>query len=615
MFQVETYLAFIDGEMPVQLDRCRKATAFLDPEQKSDPMKDRSRKLFAMLASWIQECPAGAKLSRGIRNQNGFELWRLLWREFQPENHSKSLIWRKTLLSPKFPAREAEFSSALQEWEADLDRYEAEYGQEKAISDEDKRAVVITEAPAALRQHLAMHTGTLSDYHAVRDVVVSYLQAKRTWVPSAAYAGSPARRDLNAMEIAQVGDGGKPNPHKGKNKTHRSRFRWLRGSRRISCPSTEPWMMERPCCFHRTTATSNGLLDPRLSLSDAAGSSSCHTARRPTHMARCVSPRSETIRRPRPLRPMQRLSFRAMKNRKQWPLRQSLQARNPEGDLEADVPESGLHSADAPAVPAAPTAAERSAHQLTHLPFQQWCELCVAGKAKEDHHRRRVVADEVQSERLPIIQMDYMFLGRHGEDVEAESALMTILVAVDLETALENLELFLNKLGYDKCILQHDAEHAVGAVARALQRHVGARRLQVRSAPVRSHQSQGAVESANAFLAGQIRTLWADLRERYPALEPSHNSVPWLVRHASWLVARFHVRQRDEMTPYKLTQGSDYNRPVRVFGEQVLAKVPIAESKLGRKWLKGVRQAGERRLSRDRDVGGSNRHAVRPPPP
>ena len=39
--------------------------------------------------------------------------------------------------------------------------------------------------------------------------------------------------------------------------------------------------------------------------------------------------------------------------------------------------------------------------------------------------------------------------------------------------ALENLELFLNRLGYDKVILQHDAEHAVGAVAKALQRHLG----------------------------------------------------------------------------------------------------------------------------------------------
>ena len=39
--------------------------------------------------------------------------------------------------------------------------------------------------------------------------------------------------------------------------------------------------------------------------------------------------------------------------------------------------------------------------------------------------------------------------------------------------ALENLELFFYRLGHDKLVLQHDAEHAVGAVAKALQRHLG----------------------------------------------------------------------------------------------------------------------------------------------
>ena len=92
--------------------------------------------------------------------------------------------------------------------------------------------------------------------------------------------------------------------------------------------------------------------------------------------------------------------------------------------------------------------------------------------------------------------------------------------------ALENLELFFNRLGHDKLILQHDAEHAVGAVAKALQRHLGSARVKVRSAPVKSHQSQGSVESANAFLAGQIRTLWASLKHRYPELEPTHNVMP-----------------------------------------------------------------------------------------
>ncbi len=44
----------------------------------------------------------------------------------------------------------------MPEWEADPHKYEAEYGAEKAISDEDTRAVIITEAPSALKQHLAI---------------------------------------------------------------------------------------------------------------------------------------------------------------------------------------------------------------------------------------------------------------------------------------------------------------------------------------------------------------------------------------------------------------------------------------------------------------------------
>ena len=149
-----------------------------------------------------------------------FEFWRLLWREMAPDNHSKSLVWRRSLLSPKFPAKEAEFSAALQEWEADRDKYEAQYGPSKATSDEDKRAVVLTEAPTALKQHLSIHIGTLSTYHFVREVVVSYLQAKQVWRPSAAYAGVTAgTRDPDAMDISLVGDGkgkGKGKDGKGK---------------------------------------------------------------------------------------------------------------------------------------------------------------------------------------------------------------------------------------------------------------------------------------------------------------------------------------------------------------------------------------------------------------
>ena len=219
-FQVETYLALLDENFPADLDNARKLTSFVDPVAMTDEAKSRGRQLFAMLNSWTQELAVASKIARGIRDQNGFEFWRLLWREMAPDNHSKSLIWRRSLLSPKFPGKEAEFSAALQEWEADLDKYEAEYGPSKAISDEDKRAVVLTEAPTALKQHLSMHIGTLSTYQSVREVVVSYLQAKQVWRPSAAYAGAAARtRDPDAMDISLVGDGkgkGKGKDGKGK---------------------------------------------------------------------------------------------------------------------------------------------------------------------------------------------------------------------------------------------------------------------------------------------------------------------------------------------------------------------------------------------------------------
>ena len=129
-----------------------------------------SIKLCGLITSWTQDAPSAVKIARGIQGQNGFELWHLLWREYHPEQTNKSLIWRKTSLSPKFPTREADFSAALQKWERDVDRSAAEFGAERAIADEDKdkRALLITESPAALKQHLAMQAATLATYEQVR---------------------------------------------------------------------------------------------------------------------------------------------------------------------------------------------------------------------------------------------------------------------------------------------------------------------------------------------------------------------------------------------------------------------------------------------------------------
>ena len=113
-FQVETYPAFLGEEFLDELDAARKNTTSVDPAGMTDDCRSRGRQLFAMLNSWTQELTVATKIARGIREQNGWEFWRLLWRELAPDNHSKNLVWRRALLSPKFPTKEANFQVRCQ---------------------------------------------------------------------------------------------------------------------------------------------------------------------------------------------------------------------------------------------------------------------------------------------------------------------------------------------------------------------------------------------------------------------------------------------------------------------------------------------------------------------
>ena len=66
--------------------------------------------------------------------------------------------------------------------------------------------------------------------------------------------------------------------------------------------------------------------------------------------------------------------------------------------------------------PTAPTRREREEHELTHLPFRDWCDDCVCGRGKErDHRRRERLSDEP---RLPDVVMDFGQMGHTSGDRE-----------------------------------------------------------------------------------------------------------------------------------------------------------------------------------------------------
>ena len=57
--------------------------------------------------------------------------------------------------------------------------------------------------------------------------------------------------------------------------------------------------------------------------------------------------------------------------------------------------------------PKLPSKAEIEEHELTHLPYRNWCKHCVSGRGKESPHKK--VKDKQLS--MPEVHWDFMFLG------------------------------------------------------------------------------------------------------------------------------------------------------------------------------------------------------------
>ena len=204
--------------------------------------------------------------------------------------------------------------------------------------------------------------------------------------------------------------------------------------------------------------------------------------------------------------------------------------------------------------------------------------------------------------------MDYTFYSRGANQhrIKGGSTLVTILNLVDKDTGwplstpvprkgrensayvFDVVEQYLNTLGPKRVTLQLDAENALRNVAWAIQKRMGADKVKVREVPPYSHQSQGAVEGEHSQLAGLVRTWLMDLQTRYPncMVEVDHEIFPWLVRYVAWLAAGFQVRATDNATAYRIVNGVDCQSPICVFGETVMAKLPIPATKAQKRWVK-----------------------------
>ena len=234
-------------------------------------------------------------------------------------------------------------------------------------------------------------------------------------------------------------------------------------------------------------------------------------------------------------------------------------------------------------VPTSPTPEMIEKHELTHIPFRPWCRACVRGRGRADQHRIK----SEHSSTVPLVSMDYMFLGPPGQvaDRATGSDKLPILVVRDRWT--RNIWAYacpskgtehpysgkavlgaLNKFGYRKMILKTDQEPAIKKLAQEIKNGCPSEIILENSQKYVS-QSNGEAERAVQSVQGMIRTLKEHVEYKAQMKIPStHPSLAWLVEYAAILMNLYQIGE-DGLTPYQRRRGDRWNAALPQFAEKV----------------------------------------------
>ena len=251
--------------------------------------------------------------------------------------------------------------------------------------------------------------------------------------------------------------------------------------------------------------------------------------------------------------------------------------------------------------PYTPTRMEIYEHEVTHLPYRNWCKHCVWGRGVSAPHPK-----PDKKEKIGItVSMDYCFM--NGEEDEDPSLPGVLIIWDDNYECLWALPVEskgpvdwvvkwivdkLDEIGYRgvAITLKSDQEPAIIALKRA----VAAKRSGVTTpidSPARESQCNGAVEQAVRRWQGQLRTLKGHYEENMGSKLPvAHPLMGWLVLWAGEVLLKYKVRESGR-TAYENITGHRVKHPVVMFGETLNFKLKQDETrrrKVETDWSTGI---------------------------
>ena len=139
------------------------------------------------------------------------------------------------------------------------------------------------------------------------------------------------------------------------------------------------------------------------------------------------------------------------------------------------------------ATPSLPSAKEVAEHNLTHIPYRNWCPICIAAAGREDAHRRGAM-DEEGEMICPTVGFDYAFWGegaKRVEDADRKAGDVTGIIIKDFKTGclwahtalvkgatdewlMRQIVADIDEQGYSDMRLKSDGEPSTKAVQKAI---------------------------------------------------------------------------------------------------------------------------------------------------
>ena len=289
-------------------------------------------------------------------------------------------------------------------------------------------------------------------------------------------------------------------------------------------------------------------------------------------------------------------------------------------EAEAKLTETELESEEA-AVPKvhsrkfSPSPEEYNRHCATHLPYRNWCPICVQAKRKNPSHQKKRGEDKEHD--VSVLSMDYMYLNESEDEGNLPILVIHDSISRGIWSILvkrkgnycsyvsERICKIVTFLGYAKLVIKCDQEPALNDVMyqskkkiwndieeykRGIVANLGGQ-IVIRNSPVGESQSNGAVENAIQRVQGQIRAIKLDIEANSEArLNPSMPIWAWMVQYAAQTILYWRMDPDDGLTAMQKIRGRAAMTARPRFGEKVLYKIAktIKLGKTEARWRYGV---------------------------